>query len=316
MSEQSAEVSASQQAGHIDVRPMSINIGAEIHGVDLRQPLTSAEVSTIRDALLRWKVVFFRDQEMDHGQHVHFARQFGDPTPGHVVFGEDGEHPEIYSIAKYRTANSKGRNRPATQHPWTGWHTDITSAINPPWASILRGVIVPPYGGDTYWTNLAVAFQKLSPTMQSWLETLRAQHRLHLPNVTDKGKAYTEGAEANYMEAEHPLVRVHPETGEKALYCSPTFVHGIVGLSATESDALLHMLWTHAVRSDFTVRFKWEPGSVAFWDNRATAHLAPRDIFDVDFDRQFYRVTLNGDIPKGPDGKESTAISGEPITAI
>lgn len=295
---------------------MSVNTGAEIHGVDLRKTLSPGEVAVIRDALMRWKVVFFRDQEMDHGQHVAFSRQFGDPTPAHVVFGGDDEHPEIYSIAKYRTANSKGRKRPATQRPWTGWHTDITSAINPPWASILRGVIVPPYGGDTYWTNLAVAFDKLSPKMQAWLETLTAVHRLHMPTRTDKGLEYTDGAEANWMEAEHPMVRVHPETGEKVLYCSPSFIHSIVGLSATESEALLHMLLEHAVRSDWTVRFKWEPGSVAFWDNRATAHLAPRDIFDVDFDRQFYRVTLNGDIPRGPDGQQSKAISGNPIEAL
>jgi len=180
----------------------------------------------------------------------------------------------------------------------------------------LRGVVVPPYGGDTYWTNLAVAFDKLSPKMQAWLETLTAVHRLHMPTRTDKGLEYTDGAEANWMEAEHPMVRVHPETGEKVLYCSPSFIHSIVGLSATESEALLHMLLEHAVRSDWTVRFKWEPGSVAFWDNRATAHLAPRDIFDVDFDRQFYRVTLNGDIPRGPDGQQSKAISGNPIEAL
>ena len=300
-----------RHAAQIDVHPLSVHIGAEIHGVNLQQPLAPADVATIRSALLRWKVIFFRDQVLDHAQHIAFARQFGEPTPGHVVFGGDGEHPEIYSIAKYRAANSQVST--AAHRSWTGWHTDITAAINPPWASILRGVVVPPYGGDTYWTNLVVAFKKLSPTLQDWLKSLRGVHRYELPSESGEVKTYDDSVAANRLETEHPLVTVHPETGEEVLYCSPFFLRSIAGLSPFESESLLHMLWEHAVRSDWTVRFKWEPGSVAFWDNRSTAHLAPRDIFDVDFDRQFYRVTLNGDIPVASDGQASKVISGNPI---
>jgi len=314
MPEPNAAILDQQKAPHVDVRPMSIHTGAEIHGVDLRQPLSAAEVTAIRNALLRWKVIFFRDQDMDHAQHVDFARQFGDPTPGHVVFGHDSEIPEIYSVAKYRASN---RNITQDAHRlWTGWHTDVTAAINPPWASILRGVVVPPYGGDTYWTNLVVAFEKLSPTLQSWLTTLSGVHRYDLPSESGNVKEYDDVVAANVLESEHPLVRVHPETGEKVLYCSPFFLRSIVGLLPVESDALLHMLWEHAVRSDWTVRFRWEPGSVAFWDNRSTAHLAPRDIFDADFDRQFYRVTLNGDVPVDVNSKPSRSISGKPIQAV
>jgi taurine dioxygenase len=109
---------------------------------------------------------------------------------------------------------------------------------------------------------------------------------------------------------------VHPETGERVLYVSPSFLKSIVGLTPRESQQLLELLWEHAVRTEFTVRFKWEPGSIAFWDNRSTAHLAPTDIFDVDFDRQFYRVTLVGDVPVGVDGLPSRAIEGEPIVAV
>ena len=126
----------------VTIRPASIHIGAGISGVDCRQPMTAAQVEAIREALLRWKVVFFRDQSMDHPQHVAFARQFGKPTPGHVVFGGDDEYPAIYSIAKFRKANTKGVA--PNLKPWTGWHTDITAAVNPPFASILRGVVVPP----------------------------------------------------------------------------------------------------------------------------------------------------------------------------
>ena len=120
---------------------------------------------------------------------------------------------------------------------------------------------------------------------------------------------------AGGLAAEHPLVTVHPESGEKVLYVSPYFLRSIEGLTPRESEGLLEILWEHAVRSDFTVRFKWEEGSVAFWDNRATAHLAPTDIFASDFDRQFYRVTLMGEVLQGADGRPSKALSGAPITA-
>nr|WP_310731370.1 TauD/TfdA family dioxygenase [Burkholderia pseudomultivorans] len=115
------------------------------------------------------------------------------------------------------------------------------------------------------------------------------------------------------LVTEHPLVRVHPETGERALYVSPSFLKSIVGLTPRESQALLELLWEHVTRPEFTIRFKWEPRSIAFWDNRATAHLAPVDIFDLDFDRQLYRTTLVGDVPVGPDGRPSVALEGSPV---
>ena len=118
------------------------------------------------------------------------------------------------------------------------------------------------------------------------------------------------------MVSVHPLVRVHPETGEKSLYVSPGFLRRIVELTPHECDRILEMLWAQSILPEFTVRFRWETGSIAFWDNRSTAHLAPRDIFDSDFDRQFYRVTLNGDVPRGVDGNESIGIHGSPIRAL
>jgi alpha-ketoglutarate-dependent taurine dioxygenase len=298
----------------IDVRPLSIHIGAEISGVDLTRPLAPEEVQDIRAALLQWKVVFFRDQPLNHQQQIDFARHFGELTPAHVVFGGDGTYPEIYSVAKYRTAN---RHRGQIMiRPWTGWHADITAAINPPSASILRGDIVPPYGGDTQWTNLVAAYNALSPTLRGFLDGLRGLHRFAPPQGVQASQEYEEHVRSRTLVSEHPLVRVHPETGERALYVSPAFLKSIVGLTPRESQQLLELLWEHAVRPEFTIRFKWEPGSVAFWDNRSTAHLAPRDIFDVDFDRQFYRVTLLGDVPVGVDGSPSTAIEGDPIEEV
>jgi taurine dioxygenase len=301
-------------ANAIDVRPLSVHIGAEIRGIDLTCPLAPEEVQAIHAALLRWKVVFFREQHLDHQQHIAFAHHFGELTPGHVVFGSDDTYPEIYSVAKHRTANR--HQGQAVIRPWSGWHADITAAINPPAASILRGAIVPPYGGDTQWTNLAAAYNSLSPTLRGFLDGLRGIHRFAPPPGVHTAQEYDELIRRKTLVSEHPLIRVHPETGERVLYVSPSFLKSIVGLTPRESQHLLELLWEHAVRPEFTVRFKWEPGSIAFWDNRATAHLAPTDIFDVDFDRQFYRITLVGDIPVGVDGSPSRALEGEPIVAV
>ena len=304
-------MSSVASVGHnesVSVHPQSVHIGAEIRGVDLAQPLADETVAEITAALLKWKVVFFRDQHLDHDSHIRFARAFGKPTPGHVVLGNEGTHPEIYSIAKYRAATE---GPPGVKRSWTGWHTDITAAVNPPYASILRGVTVPPYGGDTQWTNLAAAYRALSPKLRGFLDTLRVVHAFE-----SRSESFNNQVKANRLEAEHPLVTIHAGTGERVLYVSPVFAKSIVDLTPTESEALLEQLWEHAVRPEFTVRFKWEPGSVAFWDNRATSHLAPSDIFDIDFDRQFYRVTLLGDVPVGVDGSASTLLSGKPIGAV
>jgi taurine dioxygenase len=293
---------------------MAIHAGAEIRGVDLSRPLPPEHVSAIRAALLRWKVVFFRDQFLDHRQHIALARHFGETTAGHVVYGSDGEYPQIYSVAKHRKANRyQGQ---VLFRPWSGWHTDITAAINPPAASILRGDVVPPYGGDTQFTNLVAAYNALSPVMREFLDGLRGMHRFAPPPGVDETPDYRELMRKRTLASEHPIVRVHPETGERVLFVSPSFLKSVAGLSPRESQVLLEFLWEHVVRPEFTVRFHWEPGSVAFWDNRATAHLAPRDIFDSDFDRQFYRVTLVGDVPIGVDGKPSRALEGDPIGAV
>ncbi|WP_250536630.1 TauD/TfdA family dioxygenase [Caballeronia sp. AZ10_KS36] len=309
-----AAVIAQQTNEHdIEVRPLSAHIGAEISGVDLTRALQPAEVAAIRAALLKWRVVFFREQFLTHEQHVAFSAQFGELTVGHPVFGHVEGHPELYSISKFRKATRfEGQ---ALLRPWTGWHTDVTAAVNPPFASILRGVTIPPYGGDTQWTNLVIAYEKLSATLRAFVDGLRGIHRFAPPQGASGTDAFAKAVNEHTLVSEHPLVRVHPETGERALYVSPGFLKSIVGLTPRESQALLELLWEHVTRPEFTIRFKWEPGSIAFWDNRTTAHLAPTDIFDLDFDRQLYRTTLVGDVPVGPDGKRSVAIEGSPVGA-
>ncbi len=297
----------------IEVLPQSAHTGAEIRGADLSRPLPAEQVAEIRAALLQWKVVFFRDQPLSHEQHIAFAKQFGEPTVGHPVFGFVEDYPEIYSVGRDRKkARFAG---PSVVRPWSGWHTDVTAAVNPPWASILRGVTIPPYAGDTQWTNLEVAYRELSEPLRGFVDGLRGLHRFAAPPGARSLALFDEKTQRRPLLTEHPLVRVHPETGEKSLLISPTFLQSIVGLAPRESQVLLELLFEHSVRPEFTVRFKWEPGSVAFWDNRATAHLAPQDIFATDFERQLYRLTLGGVSPVGPDGRESTALEGDPITS-
>ena len=297
----------------VTVKPMTVHIGAEVGGVDLSRPLTEEQISVIRKALNTWKVIFFRNQPLSHEQHIAFGRQFGELTSGHIVFGNDAEYPEIYPVTKHRTASA---NRPAAARVWTDWHTDVTAAINPPFGSILRAVIVPPYGGDTQWTNMVAAYRALSPKMQAFLATLRAVHQFKRAGGGENAESYNRKVDEKSLMTEHPIVTVHPETGEHALFANQQFVKEIAGLTMTESDMLLEYLWEHCIRAEFTVRFRWEEGSIAFWDNRSTQHLAVRDVFDTDFDREFYRVTLNGSVPVGIDGKPSNRISGDAIESV
>src|SRR6059058_4954892 len=184
-------MSLSQQTPRsIEIAPLTLHIGAEIRGVDLSKPLPPEQLQEVRAAFLKWKVVFFRDQHLDHAQHVAMARQFGAPTIGHAVFGHVEGYPEIYSVAKNRTANENREQMMVT--PWSGWHTDITAAVNPPCASILRGVTIPPYGGDTFWTNLAAAYNGLSATMRGFVDGLRGIHKF-VPRENPKaGSEYNE----------------------------------------------------------------------------------------------------------------------------
>ena len=298
---------------HIRLRPLSAHIGAEIAGVDLTSELAPEVVADIRAALLKWKVVFFRGQSLTHAQHVAFASLFGDPTVGHPVFGFEPDHPQVYLVARDRLKSRHTGEQ--LIRPWTGWHTDVTAAHNPPSASILRGVTIPPYGGDTLWTNLARAYEDLSAPLRAFVDGLWGEHRFTPPEGQKPTESFLEKNRKRPLVSEHPLVRVHPETGERALFVSPSFLQRIVGLHPRESRQLLDLLFEHVVKPEYTVRFKWEPGSIAFWDNRATAHLAPRDIFDLDFDRQLYRVTLHGDVPVDVHGQRSRRIEGEPFGA-
>jgi alpha-ketoglutarate-dependent sulfate ester dioxygenase len=300
----------------VDVQPLAGHIGAEIHGVDLRSDIDDSAVAAIRSALLRWKVVFFRDQSIGHAEQIAFGRHFGKLTPAHPFEDAPPEgFPEILPVDSRRYEAKFGKKKATYDN---GWHTDVTALVNPPAASILRAEIVPPYGGDTAWTNLVAAYEGLPGPLRDLADQLRAKHSFGSLGKAATGSSYAQKIAENPLVAIHPLVRVHPETGERALFVSPSFTghdSEIIGLSKRQSQRILDLFYEQVARPEYTVRFKWQPGDIAFWDNRATAHLGPGDLDHLDFDRVLYRVTLEGDIPVGPDGQQSELVQGQPFLA-
>lgn len=295
-----------------EIRPLTALIGAEVRGVDLTQPLDTETVAHLRETLLRWKVIFFRDQNITPEQQLAFGRYFGDVTPAHPVNGPDtSEYPQImgvdavqqrrgfHDLGQRETAQEQFQRRRVTRY--RGWHTDITFVQNPALASILRGIVVPAHAGDTIWTNLVAAYEGLSPQVRSLIDGLQAVHQ------------WPDSSRGPAPAAAHPVVRVHPETGERALFVNPNFTRYILGISALESEAILGLLYDQLAKPEFQVRFRWEPNSIAFWDNRATAHLAAVDIGHTDAPRHMQRITITGDIPVGPDGFRSEALVGDPF---
>ena len=289
----------------IDIRPVAGHIGAEVHGVDLAQP-SDHEIATIRAALLRWKVIFFRDQHISQDQHVAFGQRFGEVTPAHPTLpAAFPDHPEILLLDNQQYAPMGSASIESR------WHTDVTFVPNPPMGSILRGLVVPEYGGDTQWANLAAAYEELSEPIRAMSDGLHAVHTNALP--ISRGELSGELRQqfmARDIQSVHPVVRVHPETGERALFVNPNFTSHVVELSRQEGRHLLAMLYEHMANPAYTVRFRWQPGSVAFWDNRATAHLVPTDV-PPGAHRSMQRITIAGDHTVGPDGSTSEPLVGD-----
>jgi alpha-ketoglutarate-dependent sulfate ester dioxygenase len=301
----------------ITVNPVAGRIGAEIGGVDITQPLSAAEIETIQGALDEWRVVFFQGQSLDHASQIAFGRQFGELTYAHPHDDAPPEsYPEIYTVDPRRFAQRYGIDDEPKIRKYSytsGWHTDVTPAVNPPAGSILRADVIPAYGGDTTFTNLVAAYEGLSEPVKRFVDTLRAEHRyganwsgLPRPGRTGLADRY----EQNALVSHHPVVRVHPRTGEKGLFVNPVFTDHILDVSPVESRLILGYLFDEITRPEYQVRLRWQPGSVAFWDNRATSHLGPQDLGHLDVERVLHRVTLIGEVPVGPDGRESDLVAG------
>jgi taurine dioxygenase len=294
---------------YIEVKQVAGFIGAEISGVDLSQTLHDDAVKEIREALLKWKVIFFRGQNIDHAAQIAFTGRFGEVTYAHPHEDEPIEgFSQILPIDRSRYERRNGLRRSSYE---SRWHTDVTAAINPPAASILRAVNVPSFGGDTQWTNLVAAYEGLSAPLRALADTLKAEHRFNARLNIPSDSKLAQRIAANPIVSIHPVVRVHPETGERALYVNPGFTSHILDVSRQESDLLLELFFNQITKPAYTTRFRWNNGDIAFWDNRATAHLAPQDLDHVEVERVLYRTTITGDIPVGVDGFRSQVVEGE-----
>ncbi len=281
---------------HITVDPIAGSLGAEIGGVNL-QSLIPDEIAEIKTAFLEHQAIFFRDQPLDNNQLKNFTRHFGD-------FGVEpyvetmSEHPEIIGVIKEadetKTINFGGQ-----------WHSDWSFQENPPMATILHGRDIPPYGGDTVFANMYLAYETLPDAMKQIIDPLIAVHSARRPYGTGKSilgskkrKSMTIiNSEEAHAEIEHPLVRIHPETGKKCLFVNEVYTIRIKGMSEAQSKGILDPLFKHATREEFTCRFRWRNNSLAMWDNRCAQHLALND-YDG-YRRALYRTTVAGDRPYG-----------------
>lgn len=307
-------------ADHIEILPQSGYTGAEIRGLDLKKPLSAPEIDTIKSALNQWGVVYFRDQHLDHAEQIRFGRQFGKVTPGHPYEGDVAPQgfPEIHTVSPAAYDKRYGTNyRKYDGINGPGWHAEVTPLINPPAYSILRAEKVPAFSGDTQFTNVAAAYKDLSKPLQALIDKLQAEHRFGVNvNAAHSPEKIGDWVRSKPLASIHPVVRLHPETGERVIYVNPTFTKQIIGLSPRESRHILDLLYEHISHPKYTDRFKWQPGSIAFWDNRLVLHLAPRDYEHLDFERILHRITLEGEIPVGTTGERSTSLAGDAFLGL
>lgn len=277
-----------QVSQKLDIRPISPTIGAEVAGLNLAEPLDPDVVGALREALGRHLVLFFMGQDLTPEQQAAFGRQFGELTPAHPIIESLEGHPQVLPI--------DGRVDRAS---W--WHTDVTFLSTPPLGSILHMREAPDVGGDTMWVNLQAAYDALAQPVRALCDQLIAWH--HDPwfaaDVDAKGGYEWDGRfHEKLFPTSHPVVRTHPETGRLGLFVNPQFTRHLEGLSQIESERILDLLYRHCQQPQFSCRFRWQVGAVAFWDNRATWHFAIDDYGDAI--RVAHRVTLRGDRPYGP----------------
>ena len=290
-------------ADYFDVVKLGANIGARIDGVRLAGDLDAETAAAINDALLKHKVIFFRDQhDLDDDGQLAFASKLGTPTTAHPTLSEGETVLPIDS--RYDKANS--------------WHTDVTFVDRIPKASLLRAVSLPSYGGTTAWASTEAAYEQLPAPLRVLTENLWAVHTNQYDYVreyddrheelADTVREYREEFVRDYYETEHPVVRVHPETGNRVLLLGH-FIKQFVGLGPTESATLFNLLQARVTKLENTIRWSWQPGDLAIWDNRATQHYAVAD-YDDQY-RRLSRVTLAGDIPVDIHGQRSRVVVGD-----
>jgi len=272
---------------HIEVRPIAGALGAEIHGVDLARPLDDEVASEIRQAFLDHLVIFFRSQMLTPREQLAFAQQFGEPI----------EYPQLKGLPECPLITPVIKREHERVNFGGVWHSDTAYLERPPMGSMLYALEIPPYGGDTLFANQYLAYETLSEGLK---KTLAGLIGINTSTKADASKTREDrlrdaGAELKVLVGEHPVVRTHPETGRKALYVNVGHTTGFKGWTQAESRPLLDHLFAHQVRPELTCRFRWEPGSLAFWDNRCAQHNPVNDYHG--FRRVMHRVTLAGDRP-------------------
>lgn len=273
----------------LNVQPLSGSIGAEIRGVDLLRDQSDELIEQIRQIWLEHGVVFFREQQLSDGEFQSFAQRFGEIIEYPFIKGLEN-YPMIIPVLKL----------PHERHNFGGiWHTDTAYLDAPPMATMLIAREIPPKGGDTLFASGYAAYEALSPALQRTLQSLKAANSSAKAEVTKTREDRIAEAATNKatqtLIGEHPVVRTHPETGRKSLYVNPAHTTHFVGWSEQESAPLLNYLFAHQVRPEFTCRFNWRQGSIAFWDNRCVLHNPINDYHG--YKRLLHRITLKGDTP-------------------
>ena len=268
----------------IEVRKTTPNIGAEISGVDLSQPLGNQQFQEVHDALMDNLVIFFRDQKLSAERHKEFGRRFGKLHVHPAAPSMLAEHPEIFVLK----TDEKSKHVAGED-----WHSDVSCDAEPPMGSILYITEVPPDGGgDTLFANMYLAYETLSAPIKTMIDGMTA---IHDGEPYYRGRYSADDAGKKYPRSEHPIVRTHPVTRKKGLFVNRMFTTRIAGLGKNESNAILEMLYRHIETPEFSTRFVWRPDSIAFWDNRCAQHRAVWDYYP---NRRYgHRVTICGDKP-------------------
>ena len=271
-----------------NIKPLSGVIGAEVSGVDLKQPLTEEIGKEIHRLLLEYQVLFFRDQDIAPAQHRALASVFG-PLQTHPAYRTVEGFPEI-------TILEATADKP---YKIDTWHTDMTFRKHPPVGTFLRSRIIPAKGGDTVFASMTAAYDALSDKMKQYLEGLNAIHDFSYgfkeSLAEPGGRERLAQAVADNPPVEHPIIRAHPETGKKVIFVNKLFTTHIVGVSSAESTAILNFLFTHIITDEFTCRFKWTENALVVWDNRATQHKPVNDFYPAH--RKLERIVIDGDWP-------------------
>ena len=283
-----SQAAIAPETAPFSLSPLTPTIGAEIGGIDLSKQMDGATLASLREALLEWKVIFFRDQDLTTEEHLAFARLFGELEVHPFAPHKEG-YPEVLAI-------THNRERPGKENKW---HSDVTWRECPSLGSVLRAVEVPDVGGDTLFSDMYAAYDGLSDEVKEKIDGAVAIHDFaHFRTMMQKlGKSPEEIEEMNrkYPMVEHPVVRTHPETGRKGIYVNVAFTQHIVGMAKAESDAMLAHLYAQAAIPEYQCRFRWQKNSIAFWDNRACQHYAVSDYWPAV--RKMERVTIIGDRP-------------------